>query len=240
MKKQYLPALIFLALVFGTFTPVSAQQETRMRANDDSESVYESQKMRLEAQREKMKEDLEVRKASAEARGDDVQVNREMMRLELGARRAEADAKREDARVKAEAKRVEMRAKRVEFQQDIAKRKVEHTSEVILATIERLEEIIIRLESRIAKVQAQGGITSESERFISLARVNLSDARAAVDAFAGIDLSSEKAAENFERIRGIAAETREHIRAAHQNLMMSVRSLSSVEADSETNDSLEQ
>jgi len=254
MTKRYLLFVTLLIFAFAIFSPVLAenttsnapantgaiQLETRVRANGDSKSVYESQKATLETQRERTRAEIEVRKTQAEANGNDIQANREMVRLELQARRAETDAKREVARVKAEAKRVEMQAKRVGFQQDIAKRKVEHTSRVVLVTIERLEGIIVRLESRITKVQAQGGIVSESEGFVSLARTDLLNARAAMNAFAGIDLSSEKAAENFERIRTMAAETREQIRAAHRNLMMAVRSLSSVEADLETDDSLEQ
>lgn len=161
------------------------------------------------------------------------------MRAEVEARRVQADERREAARIEAEAKRAEAQSKRVEFQQAVAKRQVENTARVILATIGRLENIIVRLESRIAKVQARGGVTSESEGFIAAARVNLSDARLAVDAFVSIDLSSEKAAENFQRIRTAAAEAREHIRAAHRNLMMAVRSLGSVEINLEADVSVE-
>ena len=39
------------------------------------------------------------------------------------------------------------------------------------------------------------------------------------------------ASENFERIRTAAAEAREFIRAAHQNLRIAVRSLRAVEDD---------
>lgn len=190
MKKQYLSAFLFLALIFGAFSSVSAQ-------NVPSNVPIET-------------------------------------------RRAEMDAKRETRRVEAEAKRAERQAKRVEFQQDIAKRKVEHTARVILATIERLEKIIVRIESRIAKVQARGGVTTESEGFVAAARVNLSEARVAVNAFISIDLSSEKARDNFERIRVAAKEVREMIRSAHQNLMRAVRSLGSVRTNVEADSSVEQ
>ncbi|OHA92519.1 MAG: hypothetical protein A2665_00560 [Candidatus Zambryskibacteria bacterium RIFCSPHIGHO2_01_FULL_46_30] len=204
MAKQYLSTLLFLALVFGAFSSVSAQ-EASLNTSVNTEAIQ------VQAQ----------------------------MRAEIEARRAQADERREAARIEAEARRAEAQSKRVEFQQAVAKRQVENTARVILATIERLENIIVRLESRMAKIKAQGGVTSESETFVAAARANLSDARLAVDAFVSIDLSSERALENFQRIRATAAETREHIRAAHRNLMMAVRSLSSVEMNLEAGISAE-
>lgn len=174
--------------------------------------------------------------ASLDTRAIQVQAQ---MRAEIEARRAQADERREAARIEAEARRAQTQTKRVEFQQAVAKRQVENTARVILATIGRLENIIVRLESRIAKIKARGGLTSESEGFVAAARANLSDARLAVDAFSSIDLSSERALENFQRIRAAAAEAREHIRAAHRNLMMAVRSLGSVEMNLEADISVE-
>lgn len=205
MKKQYLSALLFLALVFGVFSSVSAQ-DAYINTSVDTNTSVNTRAIQVQAQ----------------------------VRAEMEARRAQADTKREAARVLAETKRAEMRAKRAEFQQDIAKRKVEHTAKVILATIEHLEKIIVRLESRIAKVKAMGGVTTESEGFVASAKVNLSNAKTSVGAFASLDLSGEKARDNFERIRVAAAEAREHIRAAHRNLMMAVRLLGSIEMDLET------
>ena len=133
-----------------------------------------------------------------------------------------------------EAKRAEMKEKRVEFQKDIAKRKVENVSKVITATIERLGKIIERIESRIAKLKSAGGNTAESERFVALAKTDLEMAKVSVAAFASIDLSSDKAQENFERIRTAAAEAREHIRSAHENLMKAVRLLGQVNSSLKT------
>ena len=204
MAKQYLSTLLFLALVFGVSSSVSAQ-EASLNAS------------------------LDTRAIQAQAQ----------VRAEVEARRVQADERREAARIEAEAKRAQTQAKRVEFQQVVAKRQVENTARVILATIERLENIIVRLESRIAKVKARGGVTSESEGFVAAARANLSDAGLAVDAFVSIDLSSERALENFQRIRAAAAETREHIRAAHRNLMLAARSLGSVEMNLEADVSVD-
>ncbi|MDO8589736.1 MAG: hypothetical protein Q7R69_00465 [bacterium] len=242
MKKQYFSVLICLALVLGAFSPVLAETATGTKGNINSttRANYEAQRVKMEAQRAKMRAEAETRKADAESKGDEVRARREAKSLELETRRAEMDTKREAKRVEAEAKRVEAQSKRVAFQEEAAKRQVENVTKVILATIGRLEtNIIVRVESRIAKVKARGGVTTESEGFIAAAKVNLANAKAVVATFAGIDLSSEKARENFEKIRTAAKEAREHIRAAHQNLMMAVRSLGSVEVKIETDDSVE-
>jgi TolA-binding protein len=260
MRKQYLSTLLSLALVLGVASVVSAQdanidasvdavetRETDARPDsrrgknlDEIRALRDSQRAQIEAQREKMRAEFEARKAEAEARGDEVQVKREALKLELETRRAEHDAQREARRVEAEAKRAEKQAERIEFQRDIALRKAEHAAKVILATIGRLENIILRIESRIAKVQARGGVTTESERYVALAKGNLRDALALVEVFASLDLSSDRAQDNFEKVRATAAEIREHIRAAHRHLMLAVRALSSVDADAEINEENEE
>lgn len=246
MKKYYLFTLLFSALIFGASSSVSAQNavrtsadvsretealrvEAQVKVRADMKATYEAQKARGEAQREQMKSEAEARKAAAEARGDEMQAKREAMRIELEAKRTEMDSRREAMRVEFESRRTEMQDKRAEFREDIAKRKVENTERVITITIERLERIIVRVESRIAKIKAQDGVTTESEDSVSVAKGHLADAKASLAVFVSIDLSGETAESNFERIRAVAAEVREHIRAAHQNLMIAVRSLSSVE-----------
>lgn len=249
MRKKHLLTTSFSILALGVFSLASA--ETDLRSNyevqkiqidiqrEELKSNYETQRAALEAQREMMKAEYETRKRVAEAKGDETQAKREAMKLELESKRAEMDAKRELKRVEAEARRASSTARRIEFQQDIAKRKVEKTTRVILATIERIDKIIIRLESRMAKVKTRGGDIVESERLVALAKTNLTEARAAVEAFTTIDLSSDKAVDNFERIRTAAAGARELIRRARENLMLSVRALHSIETDTDATSTIE-
>lgn len=210
MKKQYFFAPLYLLVMFGLFSFVSAEEvnlNANVEVNTSTGSGQASQKASLEMERQKM--------------------------------RMEMDARREAMRVEAEARREEMKTRRIEFQQDIAKRKVEYVTRVILATIERLEKIAVRIESRITKVKAEGGDTSSSEASVALARQNLLDARASVATFVTLDLSNDKARENFERIRTAASTTRELIRSAHQNLMKAVRALGAVKVKVEINTSAE-
>ncbi len=156
---------------------------------------------------------------------------------ELEAKRAQMDAEREARRKEAEERRAEVRTavqeNRLELRRDVVERKLANTVRVMSATVERLESIANRIASRIEKFKARGANTSESERYLAAARANLSDAGVAIEALASAELSDETIRENFERIRALAANVREHLRSAHTNLMMAARSLSSTEIDLE-------
>lgn len=163
----------------------------------------------------------------------DVRANIDMRRASAT---EEREAKRADVRQNIEERKATATAKRIEVQQTIAKRQVEHVKKVMLATIERLEKIILRIESRIEKVEENGGNVSESEAFVAAAKVNLSEAKAAVNAFLSLDLSGDKAQDNFKKIREAAAEAREHIRAARENLVRAIRSLVSGRSGDDSDD----
>ena len=127
-------------------------------------------------------------------------------------------------------RKTEMQEKRAEFKQDIAKRQVSNVARVISATIERLEKIIERVESRIEKLKANGGNTTESEGFLVSAQAHLSEAKADVEAFAELDLTSDRAQDNFEIIRVAASSAKEHIRLAHTDIMKAVRLLGQIQS----------
>ncbi len=114
---------------------------------------------------------------------------------------------------------------RVEMQQSVAKRKASHTGKILSATVERLEGIIARLESRMSKIRAEGGVTAESEKFVAEAKTHLGLAKAQIALFASVDLTSDTYRENFVKIRNIAVEAKMHIREAHKSLSNALRVL---------------
>lgn len=175
--------------------------------------------------RAEMQAELEARRASTTERLEDRKEDIDERRENLAERRASTTDRRMEVRNHIEQRKASSTERRVAMQMSLAKRKVSHVTKVILATIERLEKIIVRIESRIAKIQERGGNTAEAENFVVLTKENLADARIAVDVFANLDLSGSTAATNFETIRAAAAEAKEHIRAAHRNMMMAVRAL---------------
>lgn len=149
------------------------------------------------------------------------------IKAEIEARRASTTRRIMEVRANMEARKASSTERRIEIGQDLAKRKSENVARVLKQVITHLEKIISRIESRIAKIKAEGGVTAESEAFIAAAKVNLEDAKTTIDGFVNLDLTSDKAKDNFEKVRLAAAEAKEHIRAAHQNLMKAVRLLKS-------------
>lgn len=139
--------------------------------------------------------------------------------------RAEVKARIDARLASSTARRASSTARRIELQQNIAKRQADHAGKKLLATIERLEGIADRVESRIGKVEALGGNASTSVAALADARTHLSEARIALEAFSSVDLTSEKLSENFERVRAAAAEVKEHLRLAHRSLVKAILSL---------------
>lgn len=160
-------------------------------------------------------------------------------RAEIDAKRASSTKRMGERKVEAQVRQASSTAKRVEMQRGLAKRKAEHTARVLTATVERLEKIIVRLESRIEKVKANGGATAESEGFVAEAKEHLSLAKASIALFASVDLSGDKAQENFERVRLIAVEAKEHIREAHTSLMKALRALGKTRTEANATSTVE-
>lgn len=236
MRKEYsalILALVVLPIAALAQYPVNVEvRPTNVRATNQIR-LNDSIKTDLEAQREKLRAEAEARRKAALEKGDESSARMEELRLNIQKKRAEADARREKMRLEAEARRAQIKARSSDIREDVAKNKAEVTAKVMAVMIERLENLIVRIESRIEKIKARGGDVSEGERLVLAAKTNISDAKAGLAEFASVDLSGDSIKENFERIRAVAAEIREHLRAARENLIMAVRALSSAEFQSE-------
>jgi len=162
----------------------------------------------LRQQLEEKRAEMETKRAELEAKAEE--------------RRMEREQQAEERRAQIEEKRAEMTQKRAEFQKEIAQRRVENVGKVTLATIERLEGIADRIQSRIEKVAEAGNDTSESEAYLNAARADLEAAKASVADFDDLDLTSDNAQENFDLIKVSATEAKDHIRSAHENLKNAV------------------
>lgn len=132
--------------------------------------------------------------------------------------------------------------RRIEIQANVAQRMASNTMRVMNAMAIRLEGLIERLESRIAKVEAEGGVTAEATAHVEEAKDHLALARAEIAVFATVDLSADTVSENFQRVRSIAAEVKMHFRETHKSLMNAVRVLkgmSSARAEANATSTLE-
>lgn len=115
--------------------------------------------------------------------------------------------------------------RRATIQASVAKRMVERAGKVMQATIERLEKLSARIESRIAKVKVEGGATAESEAALAAAKVHIGEAKAELKTFLAISLTSEQLSENVSTLRTAAAKVKVHLREAHAALVKSVVAL---------------
>ena len=103
--------------------------------------------------------------------------------------------------------------------------KVGQTAKTLNATIERLGNIIGRIESRIEKVKSAGGNTVESETAIAEAKKHLQLAKDSMAKLSLVELKNETLRENFTKVKEAAAEVKTHLREAHREMMKAVRSL---------------
>lgn len=222
------------------------RERTEMREKMEVEDGSMTDKMmevrdRFESRVETFRVDLtkiadpELRQQMEEKRTE-MEDRHEELRAKAEERRAEIEQKAEERRAQVEEKRAEMTQKRAEFQKEIAKKRLENTSRVTLATIERLENIADRIQSRIEKVTEAGNDTTEPVAYLNAARADLEAAKASVADFENLDLTSEDAQANFELIKVSAKEAKDHIRSAHENLKNAVKLLSFGQND-QSNDS---
>ena len=197
----------------------------------------ERMEQRVEALRVNAPESVDaLSPAEFEARRTEMDAKRAELEKQALERRVEREAKAEELRLQVEERRGEMQQKRVEFQREIAEKRMENTDKVILATVERLLSIALRIDSRIEKTVAVGGDVTEAEAYLASARADLDAAKISVAEFANLDLSSDDAQVNFELVRVTAKEAKEHIRSAHENLRNAIVAVSSQEITDDTDD----
>ena len=183
---------------------------------DDLESYYEARRVELQARQEVMRKEQETR--------------RQALETEMEAKRAETQSRMNTGTTTGRAYGLE----------NAVERQVRNTLRIGIATVDRLEMIAVRIESRIAKIKAAGGVTTEPESLVASAKSDLSLARSNMEDWPSVDLLGERAQDNFQRIRVAAAETKEYLRTVHEKLIAAVRLLGSIQASLEVPGSSEQ
>jgi len=110
---------------------------------------------------------------------------------EVQSNREEARMNSAEVRTSADERKASSTEKRIEIHASIAKRLAANTARVLTATVERLEQIAVRIESRIEKMKASGATTTESEVAVAEAKSELDEAQNSIDLFASIELDGE-------------------------------------------------
>lgn len=200
MKKT----IYSLALISALVLPAAVSAQETVQGPRDRREDYLRVRMELKAR-------MDARLASTTER--------------LGELKDRIEDRKASTTAKMAERKASTTAKRIEVQQNIAMRQMERAAKVFTATIGHLEDILSRVESRIAKVKAAGGDASASESFALEVKTHLAAAKAEIAAFSSIQITADKATDNFEAVRAAGAKVKEHIKAAHESLMNAVRSL---------------
>ncbi len=124
-----------------------------------------------------------------------------------------------------------IKEKREEFRANEARMRVRNVTRVMNATIERLNGIIARMESRITKLKAAGAVTVDAEASISAAKSDLLTVKTNVDAINSLDLSGSTTTSqtNFETIKTDAGIARESLTSARKNLEKALQFLMKIQ-----------
>lgn len=127
------------------------------------------------------------------------------------------------------------------LREDIEKRIEKHAEWMIQrfnAAVERLEKLSVRIESRIAKLKAEGKNVTEAEKLVASAKIEIGQA---IDGIAKIEVAFETAlsAENlrgaFNEVRILADAVREDLIAAHKALMSTLPLIKSLSTENSVN-----
>jgi hypothetical protein len=217
MKKFKLPAVILLALVLGV-SGVHAEENTGIKVRIDGPGMES-----------KVRADYELKKL-------EIRTEMESKRAEV---RAEAELKRMN-RASSTATSTKMRnasstEKRIEKQHEIAKRHADKAALRFTAMIERLMTMIERIESRIAKINTEGGVTTEAEASVAAAKGDLVSAQANITILKGITVSGDNFQASFSEVREAAAAVKANLRSAHANMTSAVRALAGFKARANVN-----
>ena len=133
-------------------------------------------------------------------------------------------------KVERENERNQIGEARLEFRGKVVTNRVNVATRVFDATIARLNKIIDRINSRIAKVKAAGGTTADAEAQVALAKTSIASAQAHVNTIKGIDVSSTgtsttTAMAAFNTLKAEVKAARQDLQSAKQDLMKAVELL---------------
>lgn len=212
MSNSKLAAAFLLAFVVAVPSAFAQINPNNLRPNDANPSIpVDGGKLRV---------DYEARKL-------EIKAEMEAKRAEV---KAEMEVRKSERASSSEMRKASSTERRLEKQDEIAERHAERAAIRFTAMVERLMNMIERIESRIAKVKANGGVTVEAEASVAAAKSDLVKAQADITVLKSIEVSGENFQEKFALVKEAAAKVKADLRSAHTNMMKAVRSLGSARA----------
>lgn len=104
--------------------------------------------------------------------------------------------------------------------------------------IERLFNVMNRLESRLGKLETSGTDVSQARNFLSTARTSLAQARenmSTIDSQVALMVGSPNPREAWRSLRTTYSNTRELVRSAHADMRAAILSLQATTTEDTTN-----
>lgn len=160
------------------------------------------------------------------------------LRGKLASSTLETKNKMEDRRTKMASSTETRKSEKRENMENKINKNLQKVVERFDATILREESIMVKIVSRIEKIKAAGGQTSEAETLVAEAKLNLTEAssklttlKLSVSAATAEETTSSTASvkkETLESTKNVGKEIENSLRKAHQALQKSVGSLKGV------------
>jgi len=141
----------------------------------------------------------------------------------------------------AEQRREEAQNKRIESNTRVLSNNIRSDVKVFTATANRLDKIVSRIESRVAKIKAANGDTTQIEANLAIGKLKLAEARTDIAAISSIDISGATSSSTirtlFSTIKASAVKAREALKASHAALIKAVTLMQGVEKKVKVKDS---
>lgn len=109
-----------------------------------------------------------------------------------------------------------------EVRTETLERARERVTRLMSSTINRLEKISDRVESRIEKQKNAGLDVVEAEKLVADSKMHLEEAKMSLESIKQIDTSTGKLKDNLQNLRKLAGETKKHLKNARESLSKAV------------------
>ncbi|MBI4155948.1 MAG: hypothetical protein HY507_01810 [Candidatus Zambryskibacteria bacterium] len=235
--KQFISKILIASLVLGGGAiayaeETSADATANVQTETKPATFIQTLKARLQGVKDvRVQTKTDIKNVRSEAK-DKIKETREGMASTTEGTRKEIKTEK---REKMEEKKSEMAEKRAEKAKEKIENRFEKMNARFRATIERIENIMVRVNARIEKIKNAGGNTAAAEKLAAEAKMHLDLAKASLiklketaDTTVSLETSLEtktKAKASLISLKTIAKELETHLRESHVMLEKAVGSL---------------
>jgi hypothetical protein len=219
MKKTILFITTLAFAILGA--SVASAQEVTVSAVDangnEVEVKAQVRPMDASAKREALKAEIELKKGELKDR------KATSSRAEM---KAKATSTRADMKAQASSTRAEIKEKAADRVATTISKATEQLNEAIL----RLEEHAAKIDSRLDKFEAEGGVTTAPRAELASAELKITAAKTAVSAIASVEVSSTSPKTTIDSVKKAARDAQKSIQEAKQALMKAIPAMKGIEA----------